>query len=90
MKNKLYRYAAGAVGAVGAFALSAPAFASTITTGDFTVPTTVPTDMLASVSAVVTDPGLLSIAVVAVALPLAFWIIHQLIGLLPKSRARRN
>jgi len=64
--------------------------AATIQPGDFTVPTTTPTDMLASVSAVVTDPGLLSVAVVAVALPLAFWVIHQLIGLLPKSRARRR
>lgn len=90
MKNKLFRYATGLTAAAATFGLASAAFADTITAGDFTIPTTTPTDMLASVSAVVTDPGLLSVAVIAVALPLAFWVIHQLIGLLPKSRARRN
>lgn len=88
--NKIKLWITGAVAGVAPFALAAAAHASTITAGDFTLPTTTPTDMLASVSAVVTDPGLLSVAVIAVALPLAFWVIHQLIGLLPKSRARRN
>jgi len=88
--NKIKLWAAGIVAGAAPLALAAAAHASTITAGDFQVPTTTPTDMLASVSAVVTDPGLLSVAVIAVALPLAFWVIHQLIGLLPKSRARRN
>jgi len=90
MKNKIAIWGAGISATVASFALTAAAHASTISAGQFTLPTSTPTDMLASVSAVVTDPGLLSVAVIAVALPLAFWVIHQLIGLLPKSRARRN
>jgi len=49
------------------------------------------TTLLASVGTGVSDTlvPLLPIVAIAVAIPLAFWAIHAIIGLFPKSRARR-
>jgi hypothetical protein len=62
--------------------------AQTIPAGALSVPTSTITDLLASVSNVFTDPGILGLVVIAAAIPLVFYFARQAIGLLPKSRAR--
>ena len=56
----------------------------------FTVPTSTATDLLAQVSSTLADPGLLTIAVVAIAIPLTFYVLHRIIGLIPKGRSKRG
>lgn len=56
----------------------------------FTVPTSTASDFLANVTSTLSDPGLLAVVAVAAAIPLAFYVIHQLIGLIPKGRSRRQ
>lgn len=55
----------------------------------FTVPTSTAGDFTAQAVAIIGDPGLLSIIVLAAGLPLAFWAIHKLIGLIPKKTGSR-
>jgi hypothetical protein len=45
---------------------------------------------LASVSNIFTDPGILGLVVIAAAIPLVFYFARQVIGLLPKSKARTH
>ena len=45
---------------------------------------------LANAASTVTDPGLLEVVALAVGIPLAFYILHQLIGLVPKGRTGRR
>jgi hypothetical protein len=45
---------------------------------------------LANAASTVSDPGVLEIVALAVGIPLAFYILHQLIGLVPKGKARRS
>jgi hypothetical protein len=49
------------------------------------------TTLLASVASGVTDTGatLWAIVALAVAIPLTFYVIHQVMGLFPKSRAKK-
>jgi hypothetical protein len=42
------------------------------------------------VSNIFTDQGILGLVVVAAAIPLVFYFAKQVIGLLPKSRARAH
>jgi len=86
MKNKFYLYASGVVGAVAAFGLSAAANAASF----FTVPTSTASGLTANVGDQLGDQGTLLVIGVAAGIPLAFYVIHQLIGLLPKSRGRRS
>jgi len=51
--------------------------------GIFTLPATLATASYASVSEALADPGILSILVIAVALPLVFWVINHIINLFP-------
>lgn len=50
----------------------------------------VPTSTVASLTATITDafadPGLLAVIALAAGLPLAFWAIKRVIGLLPKGK----
>jgi len=54
----------------------------------FTVPTSTATTFSASVSDTLSDPGLLTIVGVVIALPVVFWLIHRIKGLFPKTSAR--
>jgi hypothetical protein len=55
-----------------------------------TIPAATASSFLAQVSAQLADVGLLTIAIVAIAIPLAFYIIKQLMALVPKARGRRQ
>ena len=56
----------------------------------FAVPTSTAPNLTASIGSQIGDAGTLLVIGVAAGIPLAFYVIHQLIGLLPKSRGRRN
>lgn len=56
----------------------------------FTVPTSTASQFLANVSSTLQDPGLLTVIITAVSIPLVFYVAHQLIGLIPKSRGSRK
>ena len=56
----------------------------------FVVPTSTASNATANVGTQLSDPGTLSMIAVAIAIPLFFYVVHQLIGLLPKGRARRS
>lgn len=45
---------------------------------------------LANAAATAGDPGVLEVVALAVGIPLAFYILHQLIGLVPKGRTGRR
>jgi hypothetical protein len=45
---------------------------------------------LANAASTVGDPGVLEIVALAVGIPLAFYILHQLIGLVPKGKSGRR
>jgi hypothetical protein len=60
------------------------------TANPFVVPSSTAQSFLAQVSSQLTDSGTLTIAVVGVAIPLTFYLIHQLMSLVPKSRGRRR
>ena len=90
MKNFLRRnYAkiSGVVAVVGASAITLAAHAQS---AFVVVPTSTAPSLTASIGAQVADPGTLLVIGVAAGIPLTFYVIHQLIGLLPKSRGRRN
>lgn len=52
----------------------------------FTVPTSTVDSLTATITDAFADPGLLLIIVLAAGLPLAFWAIRRVIGLIPKGR----
>jgi hypothetical protein len=75
----------------GAIAAGLPFLAlADYTVSPFTVPSSTAQSFLAQVSSQLGDVGLLTVAIVAVAIPLTFYIIHQLMGLVPKSRGGRR
>jgi hypothetical protein len=51
-----------------------------------TVPTSTPTDLSASMSSQITDPGFLAIVILVAAIPLTFYVVKRLIGLIPKAK----
>ncbi len=53
-----------------------------------TIPTSAPTDLFAAVGTLTTD--LWVVIAVAIGVPLAFYIIKRVIGLMPKAGARRT
>ena len=52
----------------------------------FTLPATVASDLLAQASAIITGSGVIQVVILAAGLPLAFWGIKRLIGLIPKGK----
>jgi len=56
----------------------------------FQVATSTANSLLANVSSLLADPGLLLVVVLAAGIPLGFYVLHQLIGLIPKGRARKQ
>jgi len=49
------------------------------------VPTSTVASLVSTVGAQITDAGTLAVLVFAAGVPFAFWFIHKLIGLIPKS-----
>ena len=90
MIKKISLWVSGAGAAIVGMALTVAAHAQTIQPGALTVPSSTVTDLLASVSNIFTDPGILGLVVIAAAIPLVFYFAKQAIGLLPKSRARTH
>jgi len=56
----------------------------------FSFPSSIAPSLTASASNTISDPGLLLVVVLAAGIPLTFYLIHALIGLLPKVRTRRS
>lgn len=88
MIKKISLWASGIGSGVIGLILATAAHAQTIPAGSLSFPTSTVGDLLASVSNVFTDPGILGLVVIAAAIPLVFYFARQAIGLLPKSRAR--
>jgi hypothetical protein len=86
--KKIALWLSGAGTAIAGLVLTVAAHAQTIPAGALSVPSSTVTDLLASVSNIFTDPGILGLVVIAAAIPLVFYFAKQAIGLLPKSRAR--
>jgi len=55
----------------------------------FTVPTSTASEVMANVSSIFADPGLLTIVAIAAGIPLAFWLLRAIIGLFPKHKAAK-
>ena len=89
MMRKISLWVSGAGAAIVGLIGAAAAHAQSIPAGALAVPTSTVQDLLASVSNVFTDPGILGMVIIAAALPIVFWFARQVIGLLPKSRAAR-
>jgi hypothetical protein len=89
MIKKISLWVSGAGAAIAGMVMTVAAHAQSIAPGDLSVPTSTVHDLLASASSILTDPGILGIIAVAIALPLVFYFVRQVIGLLPKSRAAR-
>ena len=51
-----------------------------------TIPTTLGTEFLANVGTQITDPGTLAVIGIVIGLPLAFWFVKRVIGLVPKGK----
>ena len=79
MKNKI-KYL-GFAAAAAALGFAPMAFAADPV---ITVPTSTASNLFANVSSIITDAGMLTVAVAAVALPLAFWVIKKLKSLFSK------
>jgi len=45
---------------------------------------------LANAVATFNDPGTLAVVALAAGIPLAFYVLHQIIGLIPKGRSGRR
>jgi len=80
--NKIYLKLAGVGAAVGAVFSAVAANASSL----FTIPTNLAASTTATVSDTIGDPGLLTVIVVAIALPLVFWLAHGLKGLFTRGK----
>ena len=55
-----------------------------------TVPSSTQAALTADIGAQLADQGTLALVILAIAIPLFFYVVHQLMGLLPKSRAGRR
>ena len=55
----------------------------------FTVPTSTVASLTANVTSQITDPGTLAVLVLVAGIPLAFYVIHKLLGLIPGRGGRR-
>lgn len=73
------------VAASAAIVFAPVAFAQVITT-----PTSTANSITANVASQFADTGFLTLVVLAAAIPLLFYVVRQLIGLLPHSRSGRR
>ena len=90
MKNFMARNWAKVSGVVAVLGASATTFAAHAQTAFAVIPTSTAPSLTADIGAQFSDPGTLLVIGLAAGIPLTFYVIHQLIGLLPKSRGRRN
>lgn len=86
MKNKILVWGSTIASVVGGVAVSALTHAA----GFLTVPTGTAATYTAQVSSQFSDAGTLEIVAVVVAIPLFFYVVHQVIGLFPKARGRKQ
>jgi hypothetical protein len=56
----------------------------------FVVPTSTASNLLAQAGTLLSDPGTLSVVVLAAGIGFGFYIITRLIGLIPKGRGTRR
>jgi len=84
--KKITIYMTGAMTTIAGVAMVSMAHAQSF----FSVPTSTASSLTANVGDQIGDPGTLLVLGLAAGIPLAFYVIHQLIGLVPKSRARRQ
>ena len=85
MSNKIKAYIAGASAVITSLASVALSHAAAF----ITVPTGTASQYTATVGSQFADSGTLEIIALGVGIPLFFYIVHQLMGLLPKSRAKK-
>ena len=86
--NKFVKYASLVSAVVGGVAMAAYSFAAT---SFLTIPTGTAATYTANVGAQFGDAGTLEVIALAVGIPLFFYIVHQLMGLLPgRKGGRRN
>jgi len=52
----------------------------------FELPTSTASQLTANITSLFADPGTFSVIVLVAGLPLAFWVVRKLIGLIPKTR----
>jgi hypothetical protein len=71
---------------IGAVLASGVALVSHAATAFLTVPTGTAAQYTAQVGAQFTDAGTLEIVGLVIAIPLFFYIVHQVMGLFPKAR----
>ncbi|MGH7604671.1 MAG: hypothetical protein ACRENK_11830 [Gemmatimonadaceae bacterium] len=86
MKNKIFAWSSGIGATIAGLLVTANVHAAAF----FTTPTSTASSLTANVGDQLGDAGTLLVIGVAAGIPLAFYVIHQLIGLLPKSRGRRS
>jgi len=56
----------------------------------FVVPTSTATSLTANITSQLSDPGLLAVLVLVAGIPLAFYVVHKLLGLIPGRGGRRT
>ena len=86
MKNKLGLWLSGAGAAIVGFGMAAFAHASVL----FSVPTSTAPSLTANVGDQLGDAGTLAVIGVVAGIYLVFYVIHQLIGMVPKGRSGRR
>jgi len=84
MKNTLKRIGLG-LGILSASALPFLAGAQT-----FDIPATTTNALTANVTSQISQPGVFGLIVLAVGIPLFFYVVHQVMGLVPKGRAKKH
>lgn len=52
----------------------------------FTIPTSTASLIVANISSLVGDPGLLTLLALVAGVPFGFWVVKRLIGFVPKSK----
>lgn len=56
----------------------------------FDVPATTTNALTANVTSQISQPGVFGLIVLAVGIPLFFYVVHQVMGLVPKGRAKKH
>jgi len=75
---------------IAAVALPLLSLAQAVPTGTLTIASGTAQSALASVGNIFSDAGVAAWVILAAAVPLFFYVVKQLIGLLPKARGRRT
>lgn len=85
MKNKIALWLSGAGAVIAGLVTAASSHAAVL----FTVPTSTAPSLTANVGDQLGDSGTLLVLGVIAGIYLVFYVIHQLLGMIPKSRGRR-